>query len=83
MARYGAETKMSPEKVIDLATKHFAAVSAGLKVTSKTENSLCLESPEGYVTISACKSEEKGKKTHIELESKEYDFQVTEFLRSL
>lgn len=80
--RYGADTKMPPEKVIDLAAKHFAT-SGGLKVTSKTDNSLCLEGTDGYVTISACKSELKGKKTHIELESREYDEQATEFLRSL
>ena len=81
--RYGADTKLSPEKVIDLATKHFEETSAGLKVTSKTGNSLCLEGTDGYVTISACKSDSKGKRTHIELESREYDSQVTEFLRSL
>lgn len=81
--RYGADSKLSPEKVIDLASKHFAATSAGLKVSSRTENTLCLESEDGYVTITACKSDVKGKKTHIELESREYDRQVTDFLKSL
>lgn len=81
--RYGAESKLPPEKVIDLAVKHFESTSGGLKITSKTDNSLCLKGTDGYVTISACKSDLKGKKSHIELESREYDGQVTEFLRSL
>ena len=81
--RYGADTRLAPEKVIDFATKHFESKSAGLKITSKTGNSLCLEGTDGYVTISACKSDLKGKKTHVDLETREYDGQVTEFLRSL
>lgn len=83
MARYGADIKLAPEKVIDLAAKYFTEESAGLKVTSKTSNSLCLESPEGYITISACRSETNAKKTHIELEVKEFDMAATEFLKSL
>ena len=79
--RYSADTKMPPEKVIDLAVKHFES-SGGLKMTSRTNNSLCFEGTDGYVTISACKSDLKGKKTHMEFESREYDGLVTEFLRT-
>jgi len=83
MVRFGAETRMAPQKVIDLAAEHFQGEGAGLKVTSKTANSLCLEGPDGFVTITACKSDTGGKKTHVELETREYDGQATEFLKSL
>lgn len=81
--RYSAETKLTQKDVVDLASKHFGASGAGLKVTSKDDVSICLESVDGYVTLSTCKSEAKGKKTHLEVETREYDGQVTSFLRSL
>ena len=83
MLRYSAESKLSRKDVIDLASKHFGASGAGLKVTSRDDASICLESADGYVTLSTCKSEAKGRKTHLEIETREYDGQVTSFLRSL
>jgi hypothetical protein len=83
MARYEAWTRLSPEKAIDRAARHFATVSGGLAVSSRTANSLCLESPDGYVTITVCPDEKRGKKNVMEIETSQFDSQVREFMRSL
>ena len=81
--RYSAESKLSQDKLIDLAAKYFTSESAGLKVSSKDSSSLCMEALEGFVTVSTCKSDVKGRKTYLEIETREYDYQVTEFLKSV
>jgi hypothetical protein len=81
--RYSAEPKLSQDKVVDFAAKYFTRESAGLKVSSKDSSSLCMEALEGFVTVSTCKSDVKGRKTHLEIETREYDYQVTEFLKSV
>jgi hypothetical protein len=83
MARYEATSKLTSADLIDKAAKHFAAVSGGLAVSSKTESSLCLESPEGFVTISVCPNEAKGRRNTMEIETDRYDYQVRSFLKSL
>jgi hypothetical protein len=81
--RYSAESKLAPDKVVDLAAKYFTSEGAGLKVSSKDSSSLCMEALDGFVMVSTCKSDVKGRKTHLEIETREYDHQVTEFLRSV
>lgn len=83
MARYEATSKLPPEKLIERAAQHFAAVSGGLAVSSKTNNSLCLEGPDGYVTISICPSDKRDKKNVMEIETSQFDDQVRTFLRTL
>jgi len=77
--RYAADTKLSQDEVLRRAAKHFG----DLGTVSKDVSSVCLESTDGYVSISTCKSDAKGKKTHLEIETREYDSQVTSFIRSL
>ena len=83
MARYEARTKLSAERAIEKAAKHFAAVSGGLSVSSRTANSLCLEGLDGYVTISVCPDEKKAKMNVMEIETRQFDNQVRDFMRSL
>ena len=83
MARYKALTKKSASEIIEKATEHFAALSGGMSTKSKTESSLCLESPDGYVTISICPNEGKGRKNEVDIETSQFDMQVREFLALL
>ena len=83
MAKYMAITKLPPSKIIEKATAHFGALSGGMTVTSKTSNSLCLESPDGYVTLSVCAGEGKGRKNELDIETSQFDAQVREFLKTL
>jgi len=81
--RYEADTSMTAPRVLKKALKHFGETDAGLKVTASGGDSICMEGTDGFVSISACRSNAKGKKTHLEIETREYDNQVTAFLRSL
>lgn len=80
MARYKALSKLPASKIIEKAAEHFGTLSGGLSTKSKTESSLCLESPDGYVTISICSNEGKGKKSEVDIETSQFDIQVREFL---
>jgi hypothetical protein len=77
------EIRCGDEELIALASEHFTDTGAGLRVAARTPDSLCLESADGYVTMTTCRSDARGRKTHVELETKEYDDQVTLFLRSI
>ena len=83
MARYEAWTKLPSEKAIEVAADYFAAASGGLAVSNKTKSSLCLEGPDGYITISICPSEKKGKMNVMEIETSQFDEQVRAFMRDL
>jgi len=83
MARYEAWTKLPPDKAIEKAAHYFATASAGLSVSSKTSNLLCLESPDGYITISICPDEKRGKMNVMEIETSQFDSQVRSFMKSL
>jgi hypothetical protein len=81
MAKYTALTKLRPSEVIERAVKHFGALSGGVQTRSRTNDTLCLESPDGYVTLSVCPAE--GKKNRLDIETAQFDSQVREFLRTL
>jgi hypothetical protein len=63
--------------------EHFGTMSGGVMVKSKTDTSLCLEGPNGFVTISVCPSKSKGKKNEVDIETSQFDSKVREFLARL
>ena len=76
--RYSLETKMSAETVRAEALEYFGD-RLGLKVTNDEDNALCLEGGGGYVTILVC----PGDKTSVEIETREWDNAVTDFLTKI
>lgn len=76
--RYSVETRLSPEKVMEEARSFFIS-GFGLKVSSEEENELCLEGGGGYVTILTC----SGAKTSVEIETREWDRAVEEFMERI
>jgi hypothetical protein len=76
--RYSLETKMAAEAVRTEALAYFRD-RLGLRVTNDEENALCLEGGGGYVTILVC----PGDKTSIEIETREWDNAVTDFLTKI
>ncbi len=71
---------MSPDKVVDLASRHFAERSLGLAVTSKGKNAICLDGADGYVNLTACRL---GRKTKLDIETVRFENSVKNFLKSL
>jgi hypothetical protein len=75
MARYSVETKLSPEKAVEKATAYFA--KRGLEMTEQNPCCVSFEGGGGHVTITAVEGE---KRTTVELETREWDYQVKEFM---
>ena len=75
MARYGKNSKKSPEQVLAAAVKFFG----GWGLESKDASAGCarFEGGGGFVAISTCPKEHG---CEVDLETQEWDLQVREFL---
>jgi hypothetical protein len=77
MLRIATQTKLNPEKVIEKAIDFFGLNGYKLTITSKTPTSVYFEGGGGLVEVLV--STENGKTT-VDLLSREWDFQVKEFI---
>lgn len=80
MLRLSTTSKLSPEEVIKRAVKFFGPAGYGLEVREETGNAVALEGGGGGVEVTAFA---EGKKTNVELSSREWDYQAKEFLRKV
>jgi hypothetical protein len=78
MLRIATKTKLTPEEAIEKALKFFGPEGYKLTITGQTDTSAGFEGGGGTVAITACA--ENGK-TDVELFSREWDYQVKEFIR--
>ncbi|MFC1934003.1 hypothetical protein ACFLXX_02475 [Chloroflexota bacterium] len=77
MLRIATNTKLSPEEAIKRAVEFFGPAGHGLEVKEQTPTCAYFEGSGGGVDVIAC-VEEKG--TSVELVSREWDYQVKEFI---
>ncbi len=77
MLKIATKTKLSPEEAIKPAVEFFGPSGHGLEVKGQQADCAYFEGGGGGVNVTAC-AEEKG--TSVELESREWDFQVREFI---
>ena len=75
--RYGASSKLPPEKIISKAKTYFEKI--GLKVVSEDPGSVCMEGGGGRVTVTACGEKE----TEVEIITTEWDYHVKQFLQMI
>ncbi len=80
MLKIATKTKLSPEEAIKRAVAFFGPGGYGLEVKNQTSDCTYLEGGGGGVNVTAC-TEEKG--TSVELESREWDYQVKEFISKI
>ncbi|NIO06267.1 MAG: hypothetical protein GTN74_17175 [Proteobacteria bacterium] len=81
MSRYGKETKLEPEEVLRRAEAFFGDDGLGLKIVEQSECCLSFEGSGGHVTISAARCDPE--KTEVDLETREWDYQVKSFMQNL
>lgn len=74
--RYGTETKLSTSEVLDKSAEYFGEGGLGLEVTSRDECCISLTGGGGHVTVTVT----EGDKTSIDVETREWDYQVKKFL---
>lgn len=80
MARYSVETRLEPEAAIRKAMAYFGKDGLGLETLE--ENPCCVQFQGGGGHIAATAYQE-GKKTTLELETREWDAQVRDFMQRL
>jgi hypothetical protein len=80
MARYGVKTKLSPEQVIQKALAYFGKGGLGLDMTKQGNCCAYFEGGGGHVQVMAASEE---KKTDVELETREWDYDVKQFMRQI
>ncbi len=78
--KHSTITDLSPDEIVDLASRHFAERSLGLAITSKTKNAICLDVADGYATLKACRF---GRRTKLEIETDRFDSSMKNFMKSL
>ena len=79
MASYSVETKLSPEKIIAKAVATFGEGGAGLDVTEQSRCCARFEGGGGHVFVTVS----EGAKTKVDLETREWDYQVRQFMQRL
>lgn len=80
MIKLEAKTKLSKDKTVERVKQFFGKGGLGLEIKEETGDCLCFEGGGGYVTTTVCSEE---KKTRIELETREWEFQVKKFISEL
>ena len=80
MARYGVATKLSPEQTIAKAVAWFGQEGLGLEVTERGDCCATFVGGGGHITITA---KAGGPKTDIELVTREYEYDVKQFMRKI
>ncbi len=74
--RYGTDTKLGPKEVLDLAAKYFGEGGLALEMTSRDDCCVSFVGGGGHVTVTVI----EGKKTEVNLETREWDYQVKHFM---
>jgi hypothetical protein len=80
MARYGVETRLSPEEAIREAVAYFGVGGLGLETTEEGTCCAYFEGGGGHIRVTAVIGE---KKTTVELETREWDYDVKQFVRQI
>jgi len=78
MLRIAVKTNLTPEEVTRKAIKFFGPEGYKLKITNQTETSATFEGGGGSIEVSACADSNK---TAVDFLSREWDFQVKEFIK--
>ncbi|OGO23430.1 MAG: hypothetical protein A2144_05465 [Chloroflexi bacterium RBG_16_50_9] len=80
MLRLTAKTRLKPEEVMKKALDFFGAGGCGLKVAEQSNTCASFEGASGSVFITACSD---GKRTKVDMETMEWEYQVKEFARKI
>lgn len=80
MARYGIKTSMTPDQVLDLAQAFFGPGGEGM--TEQERGACCarFQGSGGHVMVTTA---EENEKTAVDIETREWDYQVKRFMGRL
>jgi hypothetical protein len=79
MARYGVKTNKSAQEIIEQAVDFFGENGVGLEITDRGSCCATFEGGGGHVSLTVT----EGDKTEVELVTREWDYQVKQFMRQI
>ncbi len=79
MIRMGKESKLPPEKIIEAATAFFGPEGWGMTVEAKGACCARFEGSDGYVFVQTAVEEGNGR-TKIDVEGRQWEPQIQEFM---
>jgi hypothetical protein len=77
--RYEVTTTLTPQEALERASVHFGPGGEGLDISSRDECCIIFQGGGRYVTITA----QPGEKTMLELETREWDRAVQQFMQQV
>jgi hypothetical protein len=80
MINLEVKSKLNPEEVVKRAVNFFGPKGYGLEVKEQSESCAYFEGGGGGIEVTACIKENE---TSVELQSREWDFQVKEFINKI
>ncbi len=80
MIRMSAKTRLTPEEVVRRAVTFFGPGGYGLEVKNKSSDCVYFEGGGGNVGVT---TSAEGKEVSVELVSREWDYQLKEFLSNI
>jgi hypothetical protein len=78
--RYEVSTKLSPPDALARAKDYFGPQGVGLEVVDEHDTCVTFLGGGGHVSVIACLGE---KKTTLELETREWDYAVRQFMQEV
>ena len=78
--RYEIATKLASQDVIQRAIVHFGPQGFGLNIVDHKEACVVFEGGGGHVVVTACPRKSLQEKTTVELETREWDYAVRQFM---
>jgi hypothetical protein len=80
MLRIAKQTGLKPAEIIDKGSRFFGKQGVGLEEKERNPCCISFESGGGYVAVSIV--DENGRRT-VDIETREFEYQVKKFLKSL
>jgi hypothetical protein len=78
--RYEVTTRLTPEETLQQAIVYFGPQGTGLAITDRNDAGVIFQGGGGHVAVTACPSKSHGEKTTVELETREWDYAVRQFM---
>ena len=80
MLRIGKTTRLKPVEIIDKASVYFGIRGEGLDEVERGSCCISFEGTGGYLTVSVV---EEGRLRAVDVETREFEYQAKQFLRSM
>jgi hypothetical protein len=78
--RYEVKTHLTPEAALQRAIECFGPQGVGLEIMDQNQACLIFQGGGGHVAVTACPGKDAKEKTRVELETREWDYAVRQFM---